>query len=157
MNMLLWNIFLAFIWAAVTGRFSLSNLLAGLILGYFVLFAAQPLMGPTNYFARIHRALRFAVFYVWELILANLRVAYDVMTPKPRMRPGVLAIPLEAKTDAEITMVANLFTLTPGSVSLDISTDRRFLYLHAMYIEDVETYRRDAKNSVERRVLEVLR
>jgi multicomponent Na+:H+ antiporter subunit E len=101
--------------------------------------------------------LGFALFYVWELILANLRVAYDVLTPKPRIRPGVLAIPLQAKTDAEITMLANLITLTPGSVSLDVSSDRRFLYLHAMYIADVEKYRESIKEQMERRVLEVLR
>ena len=155
--MLLWNILLAFVWASVTGRFNLSNVLVGMILGYVVLFVAQPIMGPSNYFSRIHNALGFALFYIWELILANLRVAYDVLTPKPRIRPGVLAIPLEAKSDAEITMLANLITLTPGSVSLDVSSDRRFLYLHAMYIDDLEKYRESVKKSMERRVLEVLR
>jgi multicomponent Na+:H+ antiporter subunit E len=54
-------------------------------------------------------------------------------------------------------MLANLITLTPGSVSLDVSSDRRFLYLHAMYIDDVDQYREDVKTSFERRVLEVLR
>jgi multicomponent Na+:H+ antiporter subunit E len=155
--MILWNISLAFIWAAVTGRFNLSNVAVGMILGYAVLFVAQPLMGPSNYFTRIHRVTAFAFFYLWQLVVANLRVAHDVLRPRARVRPGVLAIPLEAKSDAEITMLANLITLTPGSVSLDVSSDRRFLYLHAMYIDDVEKYREDTKHSFERRVLEVLR
>lgn len=155
--MFLWNILLALTWAAVTGRFGLSNVLVGIIIGYVVLFVAQPVMGPSNYFSRIHHVLGFALFYVWELILANLRVACDVMTPTRRIRPGVLAIPLDAQTDAEITMLANLITLTPGSVSLDVSSDRRFLYLHAMYIDDLEKYRESIKNSMERRVLGVLR
>jgi multicomponent Na+:H+ antiporter subunit E len=155
--MFLWNISLAFIWAAVTGRFTLSNVAVGMIVGYGVLFVAQPLMGPSNYFRRIHYALGFAVFYLWQLITSNFRVAYDVLTPGARARPGVLAIPLEAKSDAEITMLANLITLTPGSVSLDVSSDRRFLYLHAMYIDEVDKYRDNIKHSFERRVLEVLR
>jgi multicomponent Na+:H+ antiporter subunit E len=155
--MFLWNILLAFVWAAVTGRFNLSNVVVGIVLGYAVLFVAQPLMGPSNYFRRIHHAIAFAFFYVWQLVLANLRVAADVLTPGARARPGVLAIPLEAKSDAEITMLANLITLTTGSVSLDVSSDRRFLYLHAMYIDDVDQYREDVKTSFERRVLEVLR
>jgi multicomponent Na+:H+ antiporter subunit E len=155
--MFLWNILLGLTWAAVTGRFDLSNVLVGMIVGHVVLFVAQPIMGPSAYFSRIHHVVRFALFYVWELILANLRVAYDVMTPLRRIRPGVLAIPLEAKTDAEITMLANLITLTPGSVSLDVSSDRRFLYLHAMYVDDLEKYREAIKNNMERRVLEVLR
>jgi multicomponent Na+:H+ antiporter subunit E len=155
--MFLWNMSLALIWAAVTGRFDLSNVLVGMVIGYVVLFVAQPVMGSTAYFSRIHHVLGFALFYVWELILANLRIAADVLTPKPRIRPGVLAIPLEAKTDAEITMLANLITLTPGSVSLDVSSDRRFLYLHAMYVDDLAKYREAIKNNMERRVLEVLR
>jgi multicomponent Na+:H+ antiporter subunit E len=152
-----WNILLAFIWAAVTGRFILSNVVVGMLLGYAVLFIAQPLMGPSNYFRRIHRGVAFAFFYVWQLVLANLRVASDVLKPQARARPGVLAIPLEAKSDLEISMLANLITLTPGSVSLDVSSDRRFLYLHAMYIDDVDRYREDVKSSFERRVLEVFR
>lgn len=155
--MLLWNISLAFVWAAVTGRFDFSNVVVGMVLGYAVLFVAQPIMGRSNYFKRIQRVVGFAGFYVWELVRANLRVASDVLSPTPRIRPGVLAIPLEAKTDTEITLLANLLTLTPGSVSLDVSSDRRFLYLHAMYIDDVEAYRASVKADIERRVLEVLR
>jgi multicomponent Na+:H+ antiporter subunit E len=155
--MLLWNILLAFTWAAVTGRFDFGNVLIGMILGYVVLFVAQPIMGPSNYFNRIRRTVGFAVFYVRELVLANLRVASDVLAWKPRIRPGVLAIPLEASSDTEITLLANLLTLTPGSVSLDVSSDRRFLYLHAMYIDDLEEYRASVKADIERRVLEVLR
>jgi hypothetical protein len=73
--------------------------------------------------------------------------------------PGVIAIPLDARTDAEITLLANLITLTPGSVSLDLSADRRSLYVHAMYIDggDIEAYRRSVKEGLERRVLELLR
>jgi multicomponent Na+:H+ antiporter subunit E len=155
--MLLWNIALAFTWAAVTGRFERSNVVVGMVLGYLVLFVAQPVMGPSNYFKRIQRTVGFAVFYVRELVLANLRVASEVLSPNPRIRPGVLAIPLEASTDTEITLLANLLTLTPGSVSLDVSSDRRFLYLHAMYIDDLEGYRASVKADIERRVLEVLR
>ena len=130
-----------------------------MVVGYVALFVAQPIMGPSNYFKRIQRTAGFAAFYIRELVLANLRVASDVLTPNPRIRPGVLAIPLEANTDAEITLLANLITLTPGSVSLDLSEDKRVLYVHSMYIDggDVEAYRRSIKEGLERRVLELLR
>jgi len=152
-----WHILLAFTWAALTGTLTWSNVLVGFILAYLVLFIAQRSVDASRYFRRLERVLRFAVFYLWELTLANLRVAYDVMRPTQRMRPGVLAIPLDAETDIEITLLANLLTLTPGSVSLDVSSDRRFLYLHAMYIGDVEEYRKSVKNTIEKRVLEVSR
>jgi multicomponent Na+:H+ antiporter subunit E len=152
-----WHILLALTWAALAGSLTWSNVLVGFVLAYLALFIAQRSVDASRYFRKLERVVRFAVLYLWELILANLRVAYDVMTPAQRMRPGVLAIPLHAKTDLEITLLANLLTLTPGSVSLDVSSDRRFLYLHAMYIDDVEAYRESVKNTIERRVLEVSR
>ena len=81
------------------------------------------------------------------------------LAAKSYVCPGVVAIPLDARTDAEITLLANLITLTPGSVTLDLSEDRRVLYIHAMYIDggDVEAYRRAVKDGLERRVLELLR
>jgi multicomponent Na+:H+ antiporter subunit E len=155
--MFLWHLLLALAWAALTGLFTWSNFVIGFILASPILFMTQRSLGSATYLRRLGLVLRFFGYYLWELILANMRVAYDVMTPKHRMRPGVIAIPLDARTDVEITMLANLITLTPGSVSLDVSTDRRFLYLHAMYIDDVEEYRASVKNTLECRVLEVLR
>ena len=155
--MFVWHILLALTWAALAGTLNWSNVLVGFVLAYLVLFIAQRSVDASRYFRRLGRVLRFALFYLRDLIHANVRVAYDVLTPTPRMRPGVLAIPLDAKSDVEITLLANLLTLTPGSVSLDVSSDRRFLYLHAMYIDDVDEYRKSVKNTIERRVLEVSR
>jgi multicomponent Na+:H+ antiporter subunit E len=69
----------------------------------------------------------------------------------------VIAVPLDARTDFEITSVANVITLTPGTLSIDVSADKRVLYIHAMYIDDVEAYRRQLKDRFERKLLEVLR
>jgi multicomponent Na+:H+ antiporter subunit E len=154
----LWNLILALVWAAATGEFSLPNLLIGFVLGYAILFLVRHDLGTTSYVARVPRAVSFLVFYLWQLLKSNLRLAYDVITPGYQMRPGVIAIPLEAKEDAEITLLANLITLTPGSLALDLSADRTILYIHVIYLDDdVETTRRDIKDRLERRVLEVLR
>jgi multicomponent Na+:H+ antiporter subunit E len=91
------------------------------------------------------------------LLLANLRVAADVIAPRLRARPGIVAIPLDAKTDAEITVLANLITLTPGTLSIDVSDDRRTLYVHALFVDDAASLVRDIKQSLERRVLEAMR
>jgi multicomponent Na+:H+ antiporter subunit E len=151
---LLANVLLALTWVAVTGRFTPTNFAAGFLLGFAALRLAG---GEGRYGRRLRLALGFALFYLWELALANLRVAYDVVTRTHHMRPGILAIPLDARTDAEITLLANLITLTPGSLSLDVSPDRRTLYIHAMYIDDVEAFRRRLKEQLERRVLELFR
>lgn len=159
MRMFLWNVFLAVAWALATGQFTVANLAVGFGLGYLILLFAQRALGPSRYYAKVPQVAGFAAFYIWQLILSNLRVAYDVVTPTHYMRPGVVSVPLDAETDAEITLLANLITLTPGTLSLDLSADRRVLYVHAMYIDndDVELARRRIKEGIERRVLEVLR
>ncbi len=152
-----WNICLAVIWAAATENFSLSNLGVGYGVAYLILWFMQPLIGQSRYFRKVWQALGFILFFIRELIRANIRVAYDVVTPKHHMKPGVVAIPLEAKTELEITLLANLITLTPGTLSLDVSEDRRVLYIHAMYIDDADALRREIKDGFERRLLELLR
>ncbi len=157
MNGLLWNVLLAIAWVAITGHVSPSNLLLGFVLGFIVFFFAHRAVGSLGYPAKVWCALSLAGFFLWELLRANLRVAYDVVTPQAHMHPGVIAIPLDAQTDAEITLLANLISLTPGTLSLDVSTDRSTLYIHAMYLDDIEVMRRQIKEGFERRVLAVLR
>jgi multicomponent Na+:H+ antiporter subunit E len=101
--------------------------------------------------------LRLAAYFLWQLVASNLRVLWDVITPQQTSRPGIIGIPLDARTDMEITLVANLVSLTPGTLSLDVSEDRSTLYVHVMFMDDIETVRAEIKNGIERRVLEVLR
>ena len=157
MRAFLLNLLLALLWAAVVGSVDPAHLLTGFVVGYGVLWLARPVLGPTRYFGKLIEALRFVTFFVYELVLSNLRVAWDVLTPKAYRRPGVVAVPLDAESDVEITLLANLVTLTPGSLSLDIAPDRSCLYVHAMFVDDVEQLRRDVKEGFERRVLELLR
>lgn len=157
MTCFLLNIFLALVWAMASGSLSLSGLLSGFLLGYGVLWFAQPILAPTGYFRRLPRAIRFAGFFLWQLWLSNLRVAYDVVTPRLYMQPGIVAVPLDARTDEEITLLANLITLTPGTLSLNVSDDRRTLYVHAMFVDSPERVRERIKNGFERRLLELLR
>jgi multicomponent Na+:H+ antiporter subunit E len=157
MTTFLANLLMALVWAAMTGNFALSNLALGFALGYIALYLAQRIFGQSAYFGRVGRVLRFAAFYFGELFKANWRVATDVVTPRHRSRPGIVAVPLDARTDAEITVLANLLTMTPGTLSIDVSDDRRVLYVHAMFVEDAVEFRREIKENFERRVLEMLR
>jgi multicomponent Na+:H+ antiporter subunit E len=156
MNMLLWNLLLAGIWMAMTGL-SATQLIIGFVLGYFVLWISPGMAQRSRYFQRVGQALRFAGFFLRELTIATARVAYDVLTPTPYMKPAVLGIPLDVETDAEIAMLAIVITLTPGTLALDVSSDRKTLYVHAMYVTDPEAIRRDIKQGFERRILELLR
>lgn len=152
------NILLTLVWAGLLGSFGLANLVSGFVVSYALLYlVTRGLPGHARYFGKVPRLIAFAGYYLWELLKSNAIIAYDVLTPTHHMKPGVLAIPLEAKTDLEITVLANLITMTPGTLSLDVSPDRKTLYVHAMYIKDPEAVRFDIKENLERRVLDLLR
>jgi multicomponent Na+:H+ antiporter subunit E len=150
-------VLLAVVWVAVTGAFEPGNFAFGFGIGFLVLIFAGPVIRSANYAPRVMHALGLIAFFLWDLFLSNLLVAYDVIRPRLRLQPGVIAIPLDAKSDVEITLLANLITVTPGSLSLDVSADREILYLHVMHFEDPEEVRRKVKNGFERRILAVLR
>lgn len=153
----LWNIFLATIWAFAVGEFTIGNLVVGFLLGYLVLWLSRDLLDARKYSATVPRLIEFTLFFLWELLLANIRIAYDVLTPTHHMRPGIIAMPLDARTDGEITLLANLITLTPGTLALDVSADRKTMYIHMMYIRDPEIDKKRIKDGFERRLLELLR
>lgn len=157
MTALAWNLALALVWSAVLGSFSLANLAAGFALGFGALALAGDRLGGARYARKTGRAVEFAAFFLTELVLASVRVGVDVLTPRHRARPGIVAVPLDAKTDGEITLFANLVSLTPGSLSIDLSEDRGTLFVHVMFLDDAEAFRRDVKAGFERRVLELLR
>jgi len=69
----------------------------------------------------------------------------------------VVAVPLDARTDVEIALLANLITMTPGSLSVDVADDRSVIYVHSMFAEDPDELRRQIKADLERRVLELVR
>ena len=153
--MLLLNILLALTWAAITGQMTLSNLTAGFVIGYVILWIVSRAAGRSHYFAKAGQIARFALQFLWELLVATLRVALDIVTPKHLMKPAILAIPVGLGSAAETTMLANVITLTPGTLSLDVSPDGKTLYVHAMYADDVEATRRSIEDGLGQRVREV--
>jgi multicomponent Na+:H+ antiporter subunit E len=155
--MFLLIVLLALAWVALTGQFTLANLGIGLALAYLMFWLMQRTTGPLHYFEVARRLPGFVLFFVSELIKASLEVTYSVIRPHQALRPGVIAVPLDARTDSEITLLANLITLTPGTLTLDVSTDRRVLYVHVMNIDDADSFRQGIKDGFERRLLEVAR
>jgi multicomponent Na+:H+ antiporter subunit E len=154
--MLLLNLLLALAWMALTGQFDPINFTAGFILGFLILRLLQHPGESMVYFRRVWLVIGFLFFYLWELLLANLRVAAAVLSPKLNLMPAVVAVPLEEHSDRAITLLANLITLTPGSLTLDVSADCRVMYIHTMNGEDIERFRQNVKK-LEARVMEVTR
>lgn len=151
---LLINILLAFVWAAVTGAMTSENLIIGFVFGYIVVALLQPLLGYERYGGRFIYWLRLIPWFIMELVISSVRVARDVLRPTLKPNAGVIGIPLDVESDAEITVLANMISLTPGTLSLEVSEDRKTLYIHDMYIrdQDVERERQAIKDTMERRV-----
>lgn len=106
---------------------------------------------------RIPAALGFLGFFLRELVRSSLRVAHDVVTPADRHAPAIVCIPLDVRSDMEIALLANLVTLTPGTVALGLAQDRSTMLVHAMFAPDPEALREEIKTGYERRVRELLR
>ncbi len=157
MRYFLANLVLALVWWKATGRPEPGPAAVGFVVGYLVLWWLQPVLGWSSYFRKLPAALVLAAVFVYELTISSLRVAWVVITPGARCRPGFVQVPLDATSDAEITLLANLVTLTPGTLSLGVSPDRRTLHVHAMFLEDPEAICANIKSQFERRILALLR
>lgn len=158
MSLFLVNVLLSLAWIAVTGSFTLLNLVFGFVLGLAVLWLIREQIGAASgYFSRARRVTSLALLFLYELVLSAWRVAVMVVSPKLDIKPGILAYPLRVDRDAEITLLANLITLTPGTLSVDVSDDRRFLYVHAIDCSDPDQTRRDIAEGFERKILEAFR
>ncbi|PWJ12080.1 Na+/H+ antiporter subunit E [Jannaschia seohaensis] len=158
MSLFLLNIILAIAWAALTGTFTLAGLGVGLVVGFFALWVASPLFEENGgrYFTRVWRWIKLVVLFHYELIVSSLSVAWDVLTPRHRARPGIVAVPLKAKGEAEVLLVTNLISLTPGTLSLDVTEDCNTLFVHAMFADDPQKIRDDIENGMERWVREAM-
>jgi multicomponent Na+:H+ antiporter subunit E len=157
MKLFLINVLLALTWAAITGFYSFINIAFGFILGVFALSLIREQVGSVGYFTRARRVSILALVFLYELVLSSIRVAITVLSPKMNLKPGIFAYKLEVDRDFEITLLANLITLTPGTLSVDVSEDRQYLYVHAIDCSDPDATRRDIASSFERRILEAFR
>ena len=157
MNLFIINILLSVGFMIALESFTLSSLIMGLIVGYGALWLTRPLYGDNRYFGRVPTIIRLGAFFIKALFVSNFRVLWDVVTPAHISRPGIIGLPLDARTDLEIMLVANMISLTPGTLSIDLSEDRRTLYVHVMFLDDIDDIRKELKEGLERRVLEVLR
>jgi multicomponent Na+:H+ antiporter subunit E len=116
-NAFLLNILLAGIWAALVGEVDTPHLVFGFLLGYAVLWTMRPIIG-SEYHRKLPMFVSFLTFFLGELVLSTVRVAWEVITPDRKRRPGIIVLPLDARTETEIAVLANLITLTPGTLSL---------------------------------------
>lgn len=130
-----------------------------LFLGWYTVSWLFSFFYSKNHFYKVPKIIGLIFYFLNELIKASLKVAYDIMTPDYSMKPALVAISLDAKSDLEITLLANLITLTPGTLSIDITKDKKTLLIHEVYVKngDVKAVEKRIKDGFERRILNITR
>lgn len=157
---LMYSVPLGLLWCAVHGTVTLQNFLVGLVLGPVVIRPFKPLysFGQDVYMKEVAGKVPGKIKYLWvlfiEVIKANIMVAKIVLSPKMNINPGIVAVPIRTKTDVGITAIANTITLTPGTLTIDVSDDRSVLYVHAIDASDPDAVRESIRNDLEKYVLE---
>lgn len=144
-------------WLALTGSWSIPNVGFGIILSVVAASFSRETRRRREIAIRPIRVLGLALLFLWELALSGYRVARLVLMPRMELKPGIFAYPLKVDRNFEITLLANLITLTPGTLSVDVSPDRKLLFVHAIDCSDPDQARRDIADGFERKILEAFR
>jgi multicomponent Na+:H+ antiporter subunit E len=157
MSIFVLSLLFAVIWAAITGSASLQNLLFGFVLSTLALWVVRGEISAVGYLRRLGRILSLLRLFFKELMMSAWKVTVLVLSPDMQVKPGIFAFPLTVDRDFEIALLANLITLTPGTLSVDVSPDRKTLFVHALDCSDVEANRLDIADGFERKILEAFR
>jgi len=152
--MFLINILLAIAWGAVSGSFTLLNLGFGFVLGSGALWLIRGQVDAHGYFSYTRKIIALLCSFLYELLMSAIKVASTVLKPNMNLQPGIFAYELKVERDFQITMLANMITLTPGTLSVDVSDDKKTLYIHALDTSDFEAKKQDIANGFERQILE---
>jgi multicomponent Na+:H+ antiporter subunit E len=138
-NNLFLTIFLFAIWLILSGL-ELHNIIIGILVSILILalFGDITIKGEIN-IKRIKRFLWFFYYtpvFIFEVVKANLDVAYRILIPNLPIKPGIVKIRTKLKSDEGLTILANSITLTPGTLSVDIDKENGYIYVHWIYVRD---------------------
>ncbi|ANC77958.1 Na+/H+ antiporter subunit E [Fictibacillus nanhaiensis] len=154
---LILNLLIGVIWMFLSESYSFASFIVGFVIGAALLFLLNRFIPDSYYFKHVRAILYLIFLFIRELLLANIEVLKWVYKPKLDFQPGILALPIDVKKNWEITLLANLITLTPGTLSVDVSRDQRYIYIHALDLPDVNETIVSIKESFEKAIREVTR
>ncbi len=154
MNLPLVTLLFALGWCAATDSFTLLNLLFGAVLAGFVLYFARSHTKGEHFWIRLLRVAALVWLFIYELVLSAVRVAWLVVQPRlnEQLSPLMIEFPLTVTRPGEISLLANLITLTPGTLSVDVSEDGKTLLIHALRVDDAEAAIAEIRDGFEKAV-----
>ena len=150
------TLLLALVWILLQPGFSAGMAVVGLILGILVPVLTAPWWPDRPRRVRLLPLLGYVLLVIWDIAVANVQVAWIVLTKSnAAMRPAWVVIPLDLRQPEAIAVLMGTITLTPGTVSADLSESGRFLLVHALDAPDPDGVRDDIKHRYERRLREI--
>lgn len=151
------NIAIAIVWMLLNGEWSNVQFAIGYAIGIAILGLLRRFWPHGFYMRKLWKIFKLLALFNKELFLSSFEVVKHVLRPKLSMRPGIIAFNTELRSNWEITILACLICLTPGTLTLDVSPDNQTLFIHAMDIEDAEKLSRQLKDTFEKAIMEVTR
>lgn len=150
------TLLLALVWILLQNNFSAGMAVFGLILG--ILIPRLTVVWWPDRPVRLHlgQMVGYMLVVLWDILVANVQVAWIVLTkPNSKLRPAWIVVPLDLRQPEAITILAGTITLTPGTVSADLSDEGHSLLVHVLHTDDPDSVRDEIKDRYERRLKEI--
>lgn len=151
------NLFIAVLWFLLNDdpNGDITTFMTGFFIGVLILYVMHRFFGMQFYLRRVLKILKLVLLFTQELLLSSFSVLKQVLDPKLNITPGIFTYETRLQGDWQITALALLLTLTPGSVVMEVSEDGRVFYIHAMDIEQSKETVIRSIDKFEKAILEV--
>ncbi|MWV15919.1 Na+/H+ antiporter subunit E [Pseudomonas sp. L-22-4S-12] len=143
------------LWLLLVNQFSVGHLLLGAVLGWLIPLISRVFWINPPRVERPWLLCKFLLLVLGDIVVANLQVARLILNPRSQLRPAFVEIPVLLEDELALTMLASIISLTPGTVSADLSDDRRTLLLHCLNVPDEEALVAEIKQRYEAPLREV--
>jgi len=130
-------LFIGFLWMFLQDDWSALSFLSGYLVGLVVLFVMRKFFSSQYYLFTVQAVINLFLLFIYQLFASSIVVIQRIIKPKLDIKPGIVAFETDLERDIEVTLLAALITLTPGSVVVEISPDNKVLYIHAMDIPEL--------------------
>ncbi|MDD4752995.1 MAG: Na+/H+ antiporter subunit E [Desulfitobacteriaceae bacterium] len=151
------NLFIGFLWMFFQDNWSVLSFFSGYLIGLFVLFVLRRFTSTKYYLFTLQAVVQLFSIFIYELFASSILVIWKIIQPKINIRPGIFSLETSLQGDIEITLLALLITLTPGSVVMEISPDNKVFYIHAMDIPELSDSVLRSKTRFEEAIKKVTR
>ena len=150
------TLLLAVVWIILQNGFSAGMAVFGLIIGTIIARITAAFWPERPGGFRVGKMIFYALLVMWDILVANVQVAWIVLTvPNSKLKPAWITIPLDLRTPEAITLLAGTITLTPGTVSADLSQSGHYLLVHVLHTDDADAERDSIKTRYEARLKEI--